>query len=276
MELEVSTSVLLCTSSVVANTNSVLKMYGCDHIRCRCGAHWCWSCERSIDICFSNPCQAQLDDGIDPDPDTDDEEDVAEAENRTTTTCPVDGGPYELPTPSELALAHANQTVVEGTVLVLPAPRPLPAEFAEMGAMNPMACQIRDQVPPPTAAAPVQVATTVEENLDDPDEHDWEFQDMDFGAEPTDERWDVWGCAHKCRRFSQEDVHEKWLKIEDLECQNCFEHVQPHGQGGADDDDTKLTQRLAFICKKCSVIFCGACRRDLRARRKQQGTLATL
>jgi hypothetical protein len=58
------------------------------------------------------------------------------------------------------------------------------------------------------------------------------------------------------------------LKIEHLECQNCFEPVRPHAQNGA-EDQTKATARLAFTCKKCSVIFCGACRQDMRARRKQ-------
>lgn len=30
---------------------AVKKMYGCSHIECRCGAHFCWSCNLSIDVC---------------------------------------------------------------------------------------------------------------------------------------------------------------------------------------------------------------------------------
>lgn len=26
-------------------------MYGCSHMQCTCGAHWCWWCLRSIDEC---------------------------------------------------------------------------------------------------------------------------------------------------------------------------------------------------------------------------------
>jgi hypothetical protein len=264
--LEVSRAYSCYCSTAEAKANAVLKMYGCDHIRCRCGAHWCWSCERSIDICFSNPCQAQLDDGIDPEPDTDDEEDLIIAENRTTTIGPIDGIPYNYPTPSELALADADGREVEPPSL--PSPRPLAAEIADIDPTDTVASPGPDPSPPSTAAVSVQSASRGEENLDDPDQYDWEYQDMDFGAEPTDERWDVWGCAHKCRRFQQEDVHEKWLKIEHLECQNCFERVRPHAQNGA-DEETKVMERLAFACKKCSVIFCGACRQDIRARRKQ-------
>ena len=29
----------------------VKKMYGCSHMQCICGAHWCWSCQKSIDEC---------------------------------------------------------------------------------------------------------------------------------------------------------------------------------------------------------------------------------
>jgi hypothetical protein len=252
----------------VTNIGLVLKMYGCDHIRCYCGAHWCWSCCRSIDICFSNPCQAQLDDGIDPEPDTDDEEDLIEEENRTTTIRPTDGIPYEYPTPSELALAYANQTGVEEPAFLLPPPCPAIVTATELDSTNLVASPVSDTNLPATNNVSVQSTTTVEENLDDPDEHDWEYQDMDFGGEPTDERWDVWGCAHKCRRFQQEDVHERWLKIEHLECQNCFECMNLHGQGGAQDDDN-VTERLAWICKKCGSIFCQSCRRDIRARWRQ-------
>jgi hypothetical protein len=131
---------------------------------------------------------------------------------------------------------------------------------------------VASPVPDPNSSSTtnvsVQSATVAEENLDDPDEHDWEYQDMDFGGEPTDERWDVWGCAHKCRRFNREDVHEKWLKIEDLECQNCFECVHPHDHGGV-QGSTDVPERLACLCKKCGVLLCEQCKRDIRAKRKQ-------
>ena len=270
---------------------SVLKMYGCDHIRCHCGAHWCWSCERSIDICFGNPCQAQLDDGVDPEPDTDDEEDFFEAENRATTVGPTDGIPYDYPTPSELALASPEASGAD--TFVLPAPRPTtppPEMIAQLLSFNPPApprpvtelpgTPAEDNLVtllapsgpetdlPSTTSVPTWPVTVIEENLDDPDEHDWEYQDMDFGGEPADERWDVWGCAHKCQRLNHGDIHEKWLRLEDLECQNCFENVHLVKDGDP-QKDRNVVDRLAWLCKKCGVVFCEQCRREIRAKRKQ-------
>lgn len=34
----------------------VAKMHGCSHVRCQCGAHWCWDCLRPVVICWSKPC----------------------------------------------------------------------------------------------------------------------------------------------------------------------------------------------------------------------------
>jgi hypothetical protein len=39
----------------------VRKMFGCSHIECRCGAHFCWECLLPI-----NECDGQCDDGFDP------------------------------------------------------------------------------------------------------------------------------------------------------------------------------------------------------------------
>ena len=219
-------------------------MYGCDHIRCHCGAHWCWSCERSIDICFSDPCQAQLDDGIDPEPDTEDEEDLLDAENRATTLGTIDGIPYEP------ALAAVD---VPGEEAAVPPPvgPGTPVPDANTSSTN----------------VSVEPATPVEENLDDPDDHDWEYENLNFGVEPMDERWDVWGCAHKCRRFKRDDIHEKWLNIEHLDCQNCFEQVHLHDPTDQ-QSNTNVAKRLAWVCKKCGVTFCDQCRREARAKRK--------
>ena len=43
----------------------VKKMFGCSHMQCLCGAHWCYHCQRSIDDC---------DGACEPGPDVDDEE----------------------------------------------------------------------------------------------------------------------------------------------------------------------------------------------------------
>ena len=38
---------------------AVRRMYGCKHIRCRCGAQWCWWCTGPIKICQEQGCSAE-------------------------------------------------------------------------------------------------------------------------------------------------------------------------------------------------------------------------
>jgi hypothetical protein len=193
---------------------------------------------------------------------------LLEAENRGTTVGPFDGIPYEYPTPSELALVSVD---VPGEVAVVPPPirpgTPAPERLADLDSVSLLASPLPDTNPTSSVNVSVEPATLVEENLDDPDDHDWEYQNLDFGGEPTDERWDVWGCAHKCRRFKQDDIHEKWLNIEHLDCQNCFERVHLHDHADQ-QSDTNVAKRLAWVCKKCGVTFCDQCRREARAKRK--------
>jgi IBR domain, a half RING-finger domain len=52
--------------------NAVKKMFGCDHIRCRCGAQWCWACCKRIDVCESEGCYGEdIDQRKDADDDLD-------------------------------------------------------------------------------------------------------------------------------------------------------------------------------------------------------------
>lgn len=233
----------------------VLKMYGCDHIRCHCGAHWCWACERSIDICWSNPCPAQMNDG---DPEADIEEDEEEEEDlgiamtmtdSTTELAEIDYTAF-IPQPHEIA----QQIVIPVT---RPAtPTPVPAVFSPPPALVPETMTSDDSQTTMQTVPDITIQTAPEEpqnitaiapeadNPDDPAAHDWEYYDIDFGDEPADESWDVWGCAHKSKRFEEEDMHEGWLQKKDLECQTCFCLVHPHaGNVAGGDQDSRAIKR---------------------------------
>ena len=76
----------------------VKKMFGCSHMQCVCGAHWCWRCRRSIDECDG----ACLEGGEgDDDDDYDSEEDDLEGE-------PIVGDPGALPPPGPAPAPAAN------------------------------------------------------------------------------------------------------------------------------------------------------------------------
>ena len=264
----------------------VLKLYGCDHVRCRCGAHWCWACERSIDRCNLDPCPLSLDFGAggadDTEDDTDDDETIAV---ESTNSVPIGQN-------SDASVEHETQPERDEAYVAQNAERNQPAADTVAGTNS-------STIPPvPTQAS----NTSLPENLDDPDEHLWECEDLELGDEPVDEAWDIWGCAHRFRRFDQENMLEKWVKPEALECQTCFELVRPYNDISAtkslkkarsetEEQDLaaqtgnsevpqetsnvpvmarRRSGKLAWECKKCGVFFCQECRASIKSRHKSK------
>jgi len=141
-------------------------------------------------------------------------------------------------------------------------------------------------------------------NLDDPEEHDWEVESLDFGEEPEEESWDVWGCEHGFQELRKETVDEYWIRNVDkyLDCMRCFEKVdlweksvaediaKGNGKGQAEgkiksgkelgeEGKGKMAEKaerkinkakLAFDCSHCGVVYCGACKDELRRRKKRE------
>lgn len=162
----------------------------------------------------------------------------------------------------------------------------------------------------PTATAPATTTITAPENLDDPDQIDWEVESVDFGEEPGDESWDVWGCRHHFREFGTADIPKHWLvgvdpskdEIVEVECMACFEKARlsnnapankgkeggGHGDRVGDVDKAaaaaaarKKTQKSAadknekqenqaFDCRLCGVVYCRSCRNAARKRIKKE------
>jgi hypothetical protein len=56
------------------------RMFGCSHMQCKCGAHWCWGCRQNINECGG--C-ADEDDGERSEYDSDDENEGAVEEVHT-------------------------------------------------------------------------------------------------------------------------------------------------------------------------------------------------
>ncbi|KXT11548.1 hypothetical protein AC579_10324 [Pseudocercospora musae] len=56
--------------------SGIKRMHGCSHVRCHCGAHFCWHCTKSIDDCLGD-CGGDFDsDAEDEDMDEDENEEV--------------------------------------------------------------------------------------------------------------------------------------------------------------------------------------------------------
>lgn len=326
----------------------VMRMHGCPHIRCQCGAHWCWDCQRPMNACYQKPCRAARDegnysDGDDGDPDSDDE---------NSPNLPIEAAPVPTPmtvvtcTEAEQAAADSLVALRDGPVVhVVPADRlvvesgnnispteaitpivtaeavtiesggtgQMPAivhmdtsetalgadalgdATTQPGTEAPQAAEAltssdavqntvpthsvadtADQTatdvttqqatvdpvptntagtataPEPAAAAPSNDEPIAEpvtepaaphiENLDDPDDFDWEGRDIDFGDEPQDETWDVWGCRHHFYDLSKDRIPQFWLvgvqpaidTVLEIECMGCFKTTK------AWDDDAEL------------------------------------
>jgi len=141
------------------------------------------------------------------------------------------------------------------------------------------------------------------ENLDDPELLDWEAEGFDFGDEPQDESWDIWGCYHKFRPLTRNLLHDKWMTCLDplqpeVECMMCFQKAivpervnkPKRERAGTQQDsvaianqETPVAQpqaeepipladkmKITYECEYCGVVCCGSCRKVARSRNSKQ------
>ena len=232
-------------------SGGVAKMYGCSHVRCQCGAHWCWDCQRPIQICWSKPCERAREDGDETDDyDIPEEETETETESEpepNTITAATDQSGAEAANPAVLWGIIAQQPTVEAAA---EAPEPQQVEavlLSDAGLAETALSQPADQAPliqPDLSATAADtqanvevhtaaqsqaestthptdtstaVTTATEEpliNLDGGDVEDWEAGSFDFGDEPIDETWDTWGCLHHFNPIFSKTVwqtQKEWL-----------------------------------------------------------------
>ena len=76
----------------------VKKMFGCSHMQCVCGAHWCYWCQRSLEEC-DGTCDGREDDDEDED-DYDSELDEEALEEREGHEAHPQGPPQRPPPPA--------------------------------------------------------------------------------------------------------------------------------------------------------------------------------
>ncbi|KEF58487.1 uncharacterized protein A1O9_06413 [Exophiala aquamarina CBS 119918] len=288
----------------------VMKMYGCPHVRCQCGAHWCWDCRRPINACYRKPCRVAREDGQESEPDAND----SESEDEPDTSVPDQMVQAEQPmatTETDNVTFEESAPVTENIVVPEMVAETNTAEATQIPstlAERTIQQQVIGEGPTEDqAAANTDAAATELENLDDPDAQDWENHSDDFGEEPSDESWDIWGCRHQFRDFEKQHIPDFWLvgvdpkQLGDLEvgCLSCFEGAkvwetkQPTEtaeettEGTKDDKEDSEPKsspkqnllekkvnksKCAFECLYCGVVYCGGCKKTAVKRMRDERT----
>jgi IBR domain, a half RING-finger domain len=171
------------------------KMFGCSHMQCVCGAHWCWGCERGFNECERNGgCEWDEDD------DEDMGSDFAEEETDENTIIP------EADLVGALSPTTTDNIAVDVEMM--------DANGTSEGAANASTEASTDVIIGPLTEREMRRQRRAE-NLDAGGGRYWEQQDLDFGSEPGDAEDGVWGCVHK------------WIvradKLEEgMECHQCW------------------------------------------------------
>lgn len=272
----------------------VMKMYGCPHVRCQCGAHWCWDCRRPINACYNKPCRVAREDGqhSEPDandPDSGDEPDTSAPEQVVQPDQPM------MTTETDNVTMEESAPVTENIAVTEPAVETNTNEA--IGSLSTVAEDtvqqqvVEERTTGDQATANTETEVTEIENLDDPDSRDWENGSDDFGEEPSDESWDIWGCRHQFRDFEKQYIPEFWRvgvdpkQPGDLEvgCLSCFEGAKvwetKQTETPEDTKDDKKESELessavqtlpekkinkskcAFECLYCGVVYCETCKK---------------
>lgn len=239
--------------------HAVKRMFGCRHMQCQCGAHWCWSCQKPIDECEVSGCGGdeesdfEDEDGYDS-PIDDDEDEIAARRDpppvvvpqaiaplpaqHTTDTQPADEIDWDDDEPDTTAHAGNSAAEVVSTSdnrVDPPASRSIAEDVA-----------IWDSLPaatPDNIAAHVHVARRITEqihgvaiqstaverpvDLDAGGGRRWHDTDLNFGEEPDEPMSTdlAWSCRHQFmgHRIQATKV-ENGYPLE-LECNRCFSRV---------------------------------------------------
>ncbi|KAF1353882.1 hypothetical protein BDV97DRAFT_347614 [Delphinella strobiligena] len=183
--------------------HGVKKMYGCRHMQCQCGAHWCYYCQKPIDECDAHGCVAS--EGSDFD-----EEDYEglEGEEDNDDDIEHDGALHE---------------VAEGDA----ATAPVPNEHAGMVQLSADTRPIEAVSSETLPGWPTRTPTMAPEiDLDAGGARRWDGMG-DFGEEPDEPgATDIaWSCKHA---FKVHAIDAK--KVDNgyplqLECNRCFSEV---------------------------------------------------
>ena len=260
---------------------AIARMYGCNHVRCHCGAHFCWTCRESIGYCGGCDDIEDEDDEMDSDDDEDNEGAMGE-ESRPENSEHVQ---METTIPSPVLIPEtANETTA-----------PVPAlnsgpinEFPTIpDDQNPEAANDTTAAASPTDPPADNNATAHAHliNLDDPNAStDWEVYQL--GDDPEVNELDpTFNCDHNFSELKLNALDDAWVETlcgyrhgtlkdigaveQDLhmDCMRCWEMVRVPSKeetsttsgGYVMEFGTKQKQVGMWVCNSCGLAKCKKC-----------------
>ncbi|KAK5685012.1 hypothetical protein LTS10_003087 [Elasticomyces elasticus] len=248
--------------------HAIKKMYGCPHMQCVCGAHWCYYCQRSI-----NECDGECGGGNEEDYDDEEDDEFSDEDDME--------GVDDI-TPAEPADATSPMQRMTDMVLYKPIALPEGHTAFETPAQQ-------------TAAPPSQRSPRRPVNLDAGGTNRWAGTGMNFGEEPGEEDASdqVWSCSHGFASFMLPDDAFNHGDVSKMEGNKCFVHVTPNQPVKAPRKIMKLKRKRTTVkapttsqqsptktetatavtqstdsameCRFCRLVVCQACQAKLEA-----------
>jgi hypothetical protein len=231
--------------------HGVKKMFGCSHMQCRCGSHWCWGCLRSF---------AECDGGCYEDDEGYSDEELEEElyPDAPPANIPPQGHQNGAPNVTATAPAPADVSISDS----VPASGNIPAMTNQSTTFP--AGTVR---PVPSLEPPI--------NLDARNRRDWEATGENFGDEPHEidpDHTPIWSCTHDFNHAHlSEEAFKRGVPL-GSECFRCFARTyatvqkpgsesspKSHDAGKANHKYT-AEEDVAWRCDACELLLCGVCK----------------
>ncbi|TKA80642.1 hypothetical protein B0A55_01857 [Friedmanniomyces simplex] len=189
--------------------HAVKKMYGCSHMQCVCGAHWCYYCQQSIDEC-GGACEERAGSEEEEEEEDEEEEDEEDEDDDGLDEGSLEGADEEgedgdvMPQPASVVVDQEEPSVNETAAQTTPEASPITA-------------------PPP----PSQLSDDSIINLDAGGARRWAESGQDFGDEPEEDAGhQIWSCPHSFDPFTAPRDEHNHGDLSRMECNRCFARVR--------------------------------------------------
>ncbi|KAI6839959.1 hypothetical protein KC332_g4847 [Hortaea werneckii] len=240
---------------------AIRKMFGCSHIQCRCGAHFCYYCQLSVRDCDGS-CDRY-------------DEEFSGQDSDATTGAEESQESQMQPQQQQQAKGHEDadinadiQVARKGLAANPIANQPIeavPAKGSNGDPSHGLQSQHRDQHNSTgSETAPV--------NLDAGGSVRWANSGLDFGDEPDENHaYDqIWSCLHDFMEYLSHEDGFNHGREDLMECNRCFQRVAPAKRPETHIGQFKINTRTvedriikvdnqAWECLMCGLVTCTRC-----------------